>query len=404
MAASTYGTYPAAAIEPFPIETSLAGLAAGGSPGRAQQLLSLYQTERNTAENQYYDLMQQQRGLAYANLHQQMVDRAVKTMADAAQHPEMAPYLQGFQYGREAMGPGDPNAANQLFTNLNTAASLNRGKTAAEIIQQSAAGGGMVDLDQLNQRTGLGFAPSVATSVAAGLARASGQQPRSAFSIPISLDPAQYGRNPATLMAWSTNVGVTGDAARDQAAQDLARQQLIAQANAFKNRGATFKPSGGGGTATNLTPANPQGDMNPTTNPLLGPLPGYGPNGLPLAQIDTPATPAPQTPASTGGGAQAATPASVRDKIRNAPDVPATPPNVRPANMPDTNPGDTEAWKSPAGQANQKRARAAMANLPPQVHDAIVTQYAKTGQIPLAVKDNVLHFVGPDGSDLGVVP
>jgi len=83
---------------------------------------------------------------------------------------------------------------------------------------------------------------------------------------------------------------------------------------------------------------------------------------------------------------------------------PKPPANVRPANMPDTNPGDTEAWKTPAGQAAQKRAAVAIVNLPPQIHDAMVTQYAKTGRLPLAVKDNVLHFVGPDGSDLGVVP
>jgi hypothetical protein len=301
--------------------------------------------------------------------------------------------LQGTPAGQSILGSIPPDVAQQFIQQQQIKTNLANAKTATETIQQGAAGGGMPDLQQLSGWTGLQFYPTLATSVQAGLARSAGQQPHSAFSIPISIDPDKYGRDPATMKAWTTQVRITGDPTIDEKNKALAEQQLISLATGAKSGGPQLQT---GGTTTNLPPANPQGDMNPATNPLLGPLPGIDTGGtqLPFAQRDpgksgTLAAP----PAPTGGGAQA------------APVTPPKPPaNVRPANMPDTNRDDKTAWQSDAGQATQRRAQLAMASLPPQVRQYAQLYMAKNGYLPVAVQGNVAHFVGPGGEDLGMIP
>ena len=91
MAAAAFGQYPAQAIEPFSVENQLASILGSQSPGEARLMLGTYGIQRDTAERQYADLIQQQRALGYANLQSAMYDRAAKTVADMAQHPEMAP-------------------------------------------------------------------------------------------------------------------------------------------------------------------------------------------------------------------------------------------------------------------------------------------------------------------------
>jgi len=399
---NAFGTFSPQALEPYPIETELARQATGGSQGAALGMLGSFEAQRQANENLYTGQLAQQRALAVQALQQQMQDRQLSAITQAVKDPGLFDYMTKTPEFQGMIGSSSPDARAALIDTLARNNQATLAKTMGEAQNQAAQGGVSYGTSGVTGITGLPTAAVTPTSIASSEARSAGNQPRSAFAVPVSLDPAQWGRDPATEKAWTTNVRITGDPTVDAQNQELAKRTLIEQANIFKNRGTPFKPSGT--TSTNVPPAGqtsatPSKDANPLLDPdMTERTANLTPGELTTAQRDpgksgTLAGGGTQTQ-SSGGGAQTA-PAK----------PPAQPPtNVRPANMPDTNPGDTEAWKSPAGNANIRRARVALGSLPPQVRDLITTTYARTGQIPLAVKDNVLHFVGPDGSDLGVVP
>lgn len=156
MPTNPYGSFSPQAIDPFPIETTLAKEAIT-SPAYAQKLLDSYQLQRDISQNIYSDQAQQQHQYAYDQLRSQMQDNAIKNMVAAAKEPGMLKYLTSFPQYQGSFGGGDPGMLETLTAQQQA---LQRAETAQK------GGAGILDL------TRAGFQPSSegAQSVAPGVA------------------------------------------------------------------------------------------------------------------------------------------------------------------------------------------------------------------------------------------
>ena len=426
MAASSYGTYPAQAIEPFPVETQLANILGSQSPGEARLMLGTYGIQRDTAERQYADLMQQQRGLAYATLQQQMVDRMMQTLPEIAKTPGLARFAAQSPLYSSLFGGAGPGAITGLVDQSDLQTSLGNLDKFATAYKTGAEGGLSIPPQAGTAYTGVtNLQPMTPISTTnAGIA-ALNRPEQTDYTVPV----VGTRRNPNTgQIEHSTISRKVGE--DDAHFNDRMRQQQHYLETFDPKNPGTPGPNVQGAPPPTKTPASatganatgqivtPSGDVTNAApgNPLVG---GMDTSGL-SAGLDSAGQPIPGqkqapvpkiatnlVPALTGGGsAQAATPQSVRDKLRNAPDdtSAAAPPKVRPANMPDTNSRDVADWTKPAGVALQGRARQGLNTLSPADHNDMQVQASKLGIYPVRVKDNIPYYIRSDGSVAGPVP
>jgi len=415
MVASSFGQYPAQAIEPFPVETQLANILGQQSPGEARLLLNQYGMERDTAERQYADLMQQQRGLAYQQLHSQMMDRAAKTIADAAQHPEMAPWLFGSQYGQEVLGPGNPTAYGQFRTNLENAATLARAKTAGEAIAQGSAGGGTPDLGQMSIATGLQFNQTVprdvqvATIGAQGrvaAAEASAQRGGAADEYTVNIDP---GTDPVLGKLQPVPVKLKFSDSPDVRQQKIA---IAVQGARQAERDAQTARTGGtpGGTSGGTSTGGSSGGTAAPTGALTGPGVGKDLAGRLDTLTDpdmtergstTPSTPTRLVPAQRDPG-KSGTLAGPPAQTGGAQAAPVQP------KVPDTPQGSIVMGRNPQEQQVLARAQSMVNKLPQAEHDMVIAMMAdprNKSHIPAVVaRGGEYYYVGNRGQLLSKVP
>jgi len=426
MAASSYGNYPAQAIEPFPVETQLANILGSQSPGEARLMLGTYGIQRDTAERQYADMMQQHYDNARATIAAQLADRAMQEVPNLAKTPGALDFFAQSPIGQTIFGGAGPGAISQFLNRTNLRNSLDSLDKFATAYKTGAEGGLSIPPEVGTQYTGVtGLQPMTPISTTnAGIA-ALNRPEQTDYTVPV----VGTRRNPNTAQIEHSTISRKIGESDEHFNERMRQQQHYLETFDPKNPG-TPGPNVQGAPPPTKTPATatganatgqivtPSGDVTNAApgNPLLG---GMDTSGLSVG-LDSAGQPIPGqkqapvpkiatnlVPALTGGGsAQAATPQSVRDKLRNAPDdtSAAAPPKVRPANMPDTNSRDVADWTKPAGVALQGRARQGLNTLSPADHNDMQVQASKLGIYPVRVKDNIPYYIRSDGSVAGPVP
>ena len=87
MPVTSYGAYNPNAVDPWPIEQTLAPLAVGGSQAEAQNMLNMYQKQREAAGNVYGDELARQHEFNRQQLAQQLYEAKLKEMAPLLNAP-----------------------------------------------------------------------------------------------------------------------------------------------------------------------------------------------------------------------------------------------------------------------------------------------------------------------------
>jgi hypothetical protein len=126
-----YGTTNPRGMDPWPIEQTLAPLAAAGSSANAQRMLGDYQTQREIAGNVYGQDLEQQHAFAYQQLQQQMQENYIKAAMEAVK-------TRGGISALNAVAPGalanlDPSVASGIEGGLTSLQN-------AQILKDAGAG------------------------------------------------------------------------------------------------------------------------------------------------------------------------------------------------------------------------------------------------------------------------
>src|SRR5580765_11197 len=104
---SGYGTFNPNAVDPYPIETTLAQAGYGQYPAEAQTQLDYYQMERQRNANLYGQELSAQHEQFRQNLQQQMYEQNIKGLTELAKSPgglqlaAASPYYQGILGGAD---------------------------------------------------------------------------------------------------------------------------------------------------------------------------------------------------------------------------------------------------------------------------------------------------------------
>jgi hypothetical protein len=129
---SQYGNYSPAAIDPFPIESTLAQIVGQNNPAEAANMLDTYQIERQTSQGNYDYAMRGQHDFAKQQLAQQLQEQYIKSAMDAVQHRGGLSVLQGV--APDALSGVDPGVISSVeggLTNLQNAETFEKGASGA---------------------------------------------------------------------------------------------------------------------------------------------------------------------------------------------------------------------------------------------------------------------------------
>lgn len=245
-----YGNENPRGIDPFPIESTLAGIVGANNPAQASILLDQYRFHNQVVGDQYQAALQQQHDAALAAIHAQMQD----TMAKAA--PEYAAKgILGLLPGvlPDATSGTDPSVLADAIARTNAGQTSGTFKNVGEGISAARTGGAMPNLTGINNQYGLNLTPVDPIRVEAEKVAANARLGAASIA-------ANAAQNPSSTVVVDTPYGK----------MNLAFPRKMNQAQVYANLDARGIPR--------LDPA--------PANAALPPPPP-----LTMAQPDTPATP-----------------------------------------------------------------------------------------------------------------
>lgn len=136
--ANTYGQFSAQALQPYPIESTLAQIGYGESPTAAKILGDQFWLERQAHENLYGQELAQQHQFAYDQLRQQLAEAAMKEIPNmgkvAGATEVLAPTMMG-------LGIGNSDTLTNLAVNAQRAADAQNFAHQGSGLSGYAAGG-----------------------------------------------------------------------------------------------------------------------------------------------------------------------------------------------------------------------------------------------------------------------
>jgi hypothetical protein len=378
-------------------------------------MLNMYGLERDTAERQYADLMNQQRGVAYATIRQQLMDRMAQELPKLAGTPGMLDYMAHSSYA-PLLGSPDPQSLGSLIGASNRQQGITNLKTLLEAGKAGAEGGYNVSPDIMSQLTNLPVSSMTPISTTNSIINAQGRilqgQNRQGPHMMVTIETG--GLNPDGTPE-KVQVPVTIGAPPEVQQAELDEGRRIAK---MPNAGRPNVPGAPTDPRANANAPPGTGVSTPGTdarvadpnNPLLG---GLGGDGQPTPVTQTGLRPAPAgltyAPRDTGGGSgtvttpAAAAPAQpVAQPSRTAPAQPAA---ATPARLPDTPIGKIEDWQTPAGRALQGRARQGLSTLSQDDRSDVVAQAARLGgNVAIRVLNGTPMYINSKGQPVGPVP
>jgi len=295
--ASGYGVTAPAALDPFPIETKLAELAAGNNPGNAANLLSQYHQQQVASEGNYNYNLNQQHKFAYDQLHEQMANNYRNQMLEAGRQAGGLPLLNSPSFGG-AGGGIDPNLVQQIDTGLRRAQDAKTFSEAGSGLSSTTAAGFQPSQAQADYATG-GLAGQRTDPVAIQTAKLKlqGDLARAA----ASGAHAKYMQVPIKLGETSSGQPITGTyPVRIGASDEEIKQGAATALRTYQGFGYVPGTGLGGATPPPGTPPDTSHSIRPGTGTNLGVNPQAP------AKPAAPATPATQqaTPAQSAAPKQ----------------------------------------------------------------------------------------------------
>ncbi len=258
--ANAYGTTSPRALEPNPIETTLAQLASAGSSANAQNMLDTYQAQRQQAEGEYSLDLENQHQYAKQQLMATMQDNAAKSAAAFLKEPgglEFANANPQFNYLTAGTDPAAMQAIMGQRTRLQNADVLSKVGTGAAALSTA---GTPLSADQVSQAAGIpGIQQGVAMPLQVAQEKTRGMLGAAGISAASRTANANKGSTVTTYGPLGEPVSIA-----------------VTQKNVT-------------GAPTPMTRLQPQ---NPNTAGLTMAQPDTGPAALPNTQV-------PATPAST---------------------------------------------------------------------------------------------------------
>jgi hypothetical protein len=260
MPVSSYGAYNPAAVDPWPIEQTLAPLATAGSSANAQRMLGDYQTQREQASNIYGMELDKQHQFNRDQLAQQLYEAKLKEMAPLLNAPGGAHLLGAGGIPGMNMGT-DPTVMQGIIGAADLSQQSKNFQQAGTGYNQFAQGGAQVDLSAVPGMQGVNAGVTSPALVRAALIRAQATRDAAASRGAQESKVTVSGGTPATAEGDFVNVSRRVPASQVQSAIDA--QNALNESIRDKRRGnATSLQPNASGQSSKLDTNSPQGKMS----------------------------------------------------------------------------------------------------------------------------------------------
>src|SRR4249920_481017 len=118
---SAYGAYNPSAVDPFPIESTLANIVGTNNPAQAANMLDTYQVKNMVAGDNYGFDMAQQHEFAKQQLAQQLYEKNLAAVQEGAKTPGLLDIYGASPQYAQVLGGADPSVVTRVATNLRDA-------------------------------------------------------------------------------------------------------------------------------------------------------------------------------------------------------------------------------------------------------------------------------------------
>jgi len=262
---SGYGTFNPNAVDPFPIETTLAHDAYGQYPAEAQTQLDYYQLERQRNANLYGQELEAQHEQFRQNLAQQMYEHNIKGLTELAKAPgglqlaRASPYYQGILGGAD-----DPTVLSVIAQQLEAQNATNLEHGGAGLLSAVNAGVAVPNTANVPGVRQMGNLP-IGDPVAVRDALINANARIAAANIRASADkdnlvvPVNMGKDPVTGEMNKAGLKIRLNATPEEAQARLDRARMLlgqTQAGHPGVAGAPTPQDGGGQPAARPTQSN----------------------------------------------------------------------------------------------------------------------------------------------------
>lgn len=240
MPSSSYGSYSPQAIDPFPIEATLAQLVGANNPAAASQALDLYQIKNDASQSIYNQQAGQQHEFAKEQLANQLYEKQLAAVSGATAHDGALELLQASN--PEIFRNASPDVIQRVISNQTNLRNAKQAKDALEATYSGVQSGYTMDANNATRLAGVPLVRGTPLStINAGISASGHDRGPTQPTIHVTPPPGPDGIQQSAALGGKTGINTP---------------EQIAAFN--QSRGwsqAPVQPPGGGGGKTNLPPA-----------------------------------------------------------------------------------------------------------------------------------------------------